>query len=231
LFLTVGNDTSLRAKKAVEGTDIPVLVASFHRPAETGLVKSLVMPGGNVTGVAGLDRTEKALEWLKVLTPGLKKVFLPYNPDDSVSVISLPGLDMAASQPDIEILYQKVHSVEEAIAAIKKLPKDVKALFIIPSPTLNPRNSEINQAAIGRGIATGSHIALEGGIMVTLATDFFLIGKQTSRLAHQIRRGVKPADIPFETSDVFLTINLKTAKRIGIHIPDDIIAQANTIIR
>jgi putative tryptophan/tyrosine transport system substrate-binding protein len=231
MLLTVGNESALRAKKAVEGTGMPVLVSSFHRPVESGLIASMTRPGGNITGVAGLDRAAKALEWLKIIIPGLKKVYLPYNPDDAVSVISIAGLDKAASQMGIELVFQKVHSVEETVTAIKNLPKDIKAIFMIPSPTLNSRNSELSQAAIKRGLPMGANLSLNKEVLATFATDLFDIGKHTARLADQVRLGAKPADIPFETSDVYLTINLETAEKIGLTIPDDVLAQAKTIIR
>jgi putative ABC transport system substrate-binding protein len=231
MLLTVGNPAALRAKKAVEGTGMPVLVSSFHKPIESGLISSMPHPGGNITGVAGLDRASKALEWLKIIIPGLKKVYLPYNPDDAVSVVSISGLDKAAAKLGIELVLQKVHSVKEAVAAIESLPKDVKAIFRIPSPTLDPRNSELSQAAIKRGLPMGAVLQLDKEVLITLATDMYDIGKQTARLADQIRLGAKPADLPFETSDVFLTINLKTAEKIGLAIPYNVLAQAKTIIR
>jgi putative tryptophan/tyrosine transport system substrate-binding protein len=231
LLLSVGYEASLEVKKAVEGSDLPILVCFFRGPVESGLIKSFAHPGGNITGVAGMDRTAKALEWLKAINPGIKKVFLPYNPDDRVSAFSNSEIEEATSQLGIEVVFKKVHSVEETVTAIINLPKTVQAVFLVPSPTLNPGSRELCQAAISRGLTTGSSIALDEAVLATFTDDICAVGKETARLAHQIRLGAKPADLPFETSDIFLTVNLKTAEKIRLNIPDYILAQAKTIIR
>jgi len=231
MLLTLGNHASLRAKKAVDGTDMPVIFCGCNRPITAGLIETMAHPGLNITGIAVADSAPKALEWLKAVTPGLKKVYMPYNPDDGISMVSLSGLDEAASHLGLEFIHHKVHSVEEAVAGIENLPKDVGAIFRIPSPTLDSRNSELSRAAIKRGLPVGARLPLDKEVLVTFATDLYDTGKSAARLANQIRLGVKPADIPVETADAFLTINLKTAEEIGIHIPNDILVQAKIIIR
>jgi len=231
MIFSVGYETSLEAKKAVEGADIPVLVSFFRAPVESGLIKSFTHPGGNITGVAGMDRSAKALEWLKTIIPGFKKVFIPYNPNDTVSIFSVSELERKASQIGVEVDLRKINSVEEAVAAINTLPKTVQAVFLIPSPTLNPRSRELCEAAISKGLITGASIVLDGSVLATFSDDAYEVGKQTARLAHQIMLGIKPGEIPFERSDVYLTINIKTAERIGLNIPDSILLQAKKIIR
>jgi len=231
MLLAVGNDSALRAKKAVEGTDIPVLAAACSRPVEAGLIKDMRRPEGNMTGVTSAGTISKALEWMKLIIPGLKKVYVPYNPEDEVSIVSLSGLDNVASKLGINLAYHKIHSVEEAIEGIKKLSGEGNAVYIIPSPTLNPGGSELSRAAINKGIPLGASVPLDNDVLITLSSDLDVMGKQTARLAHEINQGVKPVNIPMETSEVFLTINLKTAAKIGLQIPDDVLIQARAIIR
>jgi len=230
LLLAAGNEMSLQARQLVKGTDTPVIFGPTSMPVENGLVERLNHPGGNLTGIRIANNISKALEWLITIAPGAKKVYLPYNPDDTVSVAALSDLDKTASQLGIELVLHKVHSIEETITAIENLPEDVDAIFMIPSPTLNTRNIELSQAAIKRGIPMGAAIQLDDAV-VTLTNDFFDAGKKMARLAQQILHGAKPADLPVETSEVFLIINLKTAEKIGLHIPDDVLLQAKTIIR
>jgi len=231
LLLAVANEPAIRAKKALGGTDIPVLAAACMKMIETGLVKNLKHPGGNITGVRVAETTSKALEWLVKIIPNARKIYLPYNPDEDVSVISLPELSKTASQLGVELVLHKIHTVEETIAAIECLPGDIDAIFRIPSQTLSPRNSELSLAAIKRGIPIGASLPQDEAVLVTFASDRFEIGRQTARLAHQIREGVKPSDLPVETAEAFLTINLKTAEKIGINIPYDILMQAKKIVR
>jgi putative ABC transport system substrate-binding protein len=221
LILTVGNLPALRAKQAVEGTDMPVVFGAVTDPVGEGMVESISRPNGNLTGTqVGLE-IPKALEWLVTITPGASKVYVPYNPDDEVSLAILAGLEKAPSQLGIEFVLGEVHSVEEAVAAIESLPEDVDAIFRIPAPTLDPRNDELSQAAIKRGLPMGSCLPLDEAVLLTLGADLFKVGKQTSRIAHQIRQGIEPAELPVETGEVFMIINLKTAKAIGLDIPDN----------
>jgi len=231
MFLTLGNNTSLLAKEALKETEMPILISACNKPIKYGLIESMSYAGGNITGVIVADSGPKALEWLLMIVPGAKKIFLPYNPDSKISVISLEGLDKASSQLGIEIVYHEVHSFEETIAAIENLPEEIDAIFRIPSPILDSRSSEISQAAIKKKIPLGARLELDDAVLMTYAADLYEVGRQTARLADQIRQGIRPADIPVETSDVFLTINLNTAEKIGLSIPDGILAQANKIIR
>ena len=104
-------------------------------------------------------------------------------------------------------------------------------MFRIPSPTLDPGNAEISRAAIKRRLPIGARVNLDEDVLLTFATDLFYMGQQTARLAHQIRLGVHPGDLPVEMSDPVLTINLRTAGEIGLEIPGSILTQAKNIIR
>lgn len=222
---------AVHAKQAVAGTDTPVVFGVVSRPVERGIVESIGHPGGNLTGIQSGYEIPKALEWLVTIIPKAKKVYVPYNPDDELSVMFLAALDKAASQLIIELLPDETYSVEEAVAAIENLPGDIDAIFRIPSPTLDPRNSELSQAAITQGLPMGAGHPLDKAMLLTYAADFFEMGKQAARLAHQIRQGSKPADLPVETAEIFITINLKTAEAIGLDIPDEVLLQADTIVR
>jgi len=231
LLFTVGNLTALRAKQAVEGTDMPVVFGSVFNPIDEGVVESIARPGGNVTGVQNPNAVAKTLEWLLKITPGLDKVYMPYNPDDAVSMTVLPGVEAASSRLGIELMSEKVRSVEETVAAIESLPEDVDAILRIPSPTLDARNNELSQAAIKRGLPMGAAVELDEAVLLTVAGDFFGIGKQAARLAHQVLQGTKPADLPVETGNFISTINIKTADAIGLYIPDDLLRQVDNLIR
>ena len=96
---------------------------------------------------------------------------------------------------------------------------------------LDPRNNELSQAAIARGLPMGSTVPLDEAVLITLGADFFGMGTQGARLVHQVLQGTEPADLPVETGEFLIAINLKTAEEIGIDIPDEILEQADTVIR
>jgi len=225
------NETAMAAKNAVKETDIPVLAIACIRPVETGLVKSLAHPGGNVTGIQIADSLSKGFEWLVAITPNAKKIYLPYNFDRMVSTSSLDQVKKTASQLGVELVLQKINSVEEAVAAIEVLPEDIDAIYWLPSMAIGSNGIKLSNAAIKRGLPMGSGVILDDSVLMTFTIDLFEMGKQAARLANQIHQGVNPGDLPVETSEVYLTINLKTAEKIGLKIPDDILAQAKKIIR
>ncbi|HEX9922857.1 MAG TPA: ABC transporter substrate-binding protein [Anaerolineae bacterium] len=231
LIFTMGTLPASRAKQAVQGTDIPVVFGPVINPVEEGIVDSIRQPGGSVTGVQNGITIGKALEWFLTAVPEATKVYVPYHPDDDVAVTSLVLLREAASVLGIELVLGEVHSQEEVIAAIEGLPEDT-SIFIIPTPSLEPIGDFI-KVATEQGIAVGStnHSHLEKGALLTFGSSFFPLGKQAARMVDQALRGTKPADMPVETAEFFLNINLQTAAALGLEIPDEVLGQANTIIR
>jgi putative ABC transport system substrate-binding protein len=231
ILLTIGNMPAMRAKQAVEGTDVPVVFAAISNPVGEGLVESISHPGGNLTGAqVGLE-VPKALEWMATIVPNARKVFLPYNPNDPVSVMFLKLLAPYALQLDIELVPAEVHSVEETVAAIGYLSPEISAIFRIPSPTLDIRNNELSRAAIDANLPMVAGHPLDEDVLLTFSSDLLDVGKRSARIACQILDGIKPADLPVETAEVRMVVNLKTAMAIGLNIPDMILRQADQVIR
>lgn len=231
LFLTAGNTATIRVKKAVEGMGVPILMTAALRPIRDGLVESLGRPGGNVTGVRVVDTALKTLEWLVKTSSEIKKVFIPFNPDDTVSWRTLEGLNEKAAQIGVELVLGELHSVEAAREAIEHLPEDMDAILRIPSPTFDMRNSELSRAAIRRRVPMAASLPLDDAVLLMCTTSVFDAGRQNARLAHLIFTGAKPSELPVETADPFLSINLGTAEKIGLYVPGDILIQAQKIIR
>jgi putative ABC transport system substrate-binding protein len=230
LLVTTGDKTALRAKEIVAGSDMPVLFSSSPWPVALGIVESLKHPGGNMTGVRFADTTPKALELLKSIKPGLKKIFVPYCPDDVVSVSQLSMLNQTAVQMGLELVVREVKSVEEAVAEIEVLPEDVGGIFMIISPTLNAGHYELGLAALKRGVLSGS-IIHDDVVLLSLVPDLRGAGKKMAHIANQILMGQRPGDLPVETPEVMLRINLRTAEQIGVSIPEVVLAQAADVIR
>jgi len=230
LLLVVGQEVTTQAKFLVGGTELPVLFSGTAWPVESGFVESISHPGGNMTGVRFADCVPKALELLGAIG-GIKKAYLPYNPNDVVSIMAMKGLDETAGRFGIELVTVEIFSVEEAAKAIENLPEDIDAVFRIPSPTLDHFNDKLSSAAIKRGLPLVAPILLDDAVLVTIGNDEYNIGAKLARQAQQIEHGVKPRELPVETAEIFLTVNLDTAEKIGRRLPDEILAQAKKIIR
>jgi putative tryptophan/tyrosine transport system substrate-binding protein len=231
LLLTMGTLPTRMAKQAVEGTNVPVVFGPVINPVDEGLVESITRPGGNVTGVQNGTTIPKALEWLLKLAPRARKVYVIYHPRDAVSQTAMRTFPEIAASLGFELVTRPVQSREEAFAIVAKLPRDA-AIFAVPAPSLDPV-SGLFAAAIERRIPVAANIAgyAGKGALLTYGPSLLAMGKQAGRLADQIFKGAKPAELPVETSEYFLEINLGTAKLIGLDIEDTTLRQANNIVR
>jgi putative ABC transport system substrate-binding protein len=231
LLLTLGTQPTLAAKKATAGTTIPVVFAPVLDPVAIGVVASITRPGGNLTGVRNGGTIPKSLEWLHKVAPRAGTIYAIYHPKDAVAQTATRNLSTLAPPMGIDLVLVEARSPEEAIAAIERLPK-AAAIFFVPVPSLEPL-APLVHAASRRGIATGAnlHRSPETGVLVTYAADWFSMGQQAARLADQILKGAKPADLPVETGEHSLRIDLKTATAIGLDISDEILRQADLVIR
>jgi len=229
LFIT--GQPTLRAKKLLAGTNIPIVFSAAGYVRESGLVENITHPEGNITGVQVANTLEKAIDWLKTVKPDAKKIYIPYNPDDINSGLNLAFINNNKIKLGLEFIDGKVFTVEEAVSAIEKLPEDIDAILRFSSPTLDYGNNRLSAAAIKRRIPMISSVPLDEDVLLTFTSDFYKIGRQAARLAHQVRQGVKTSDLPIETAEAFMTINLKTAQKTGINIPDIVLVQAQKIIR
>jgi putative ABC transport system substrate-binding protein len=232
LLLTLGTAPTVQAKQATEGNKIPVVFTPVIDPVGEGIVESTGHPGGNITGIETPNALSKALEWLLTLAPA-SKVYVPYHPDDAVSVTTITVIREAAPQFGVEVMADEVNTPEDVVAAIESLPEDTVVL-LVPVPSLEPGLDDYAKVALERGVVIGSYhpAYMRYGVLVNYSVNTYDMGVQASRLADQILRGgVAPADLPVETADAVLTINLATANAIGLEIPDDVLLQANNVIR
>jgi putative tryptophan/tyrosine transport system substrate-binding protein len=230
MMLAFGYQAALKSKEAIKETDKPLIVSVVKSSDLLEITGDPQSP--NITGVGITFHADKTLEWLKAVSPELKKVLVPYNPLDSVSADDIAHrLEKVGSEIGIEIIPAEVNSAEEAAARIESSPADVGAVLRIPSSSLDDKNEQLSRAAIKRGVPMAASLQLDKDVLLTFASDLNDMGKQSARLAQQILLGVRPSDLPIETAEVYLTINIGTAGKIGLHIPDKVITQANKIVR
>jgi putative ABC transport system substrate-binding protein len=231
VFLTLGTLPTLAAKQATANTDIPVVFAPVINPVEEGVVSSLTRPSGHVTGVQNGDALPKAMEWLHKIVPQATQVHVIYHPQDSVARTATQSLSAIASALGVELVVNVAHNHEEAQSVIATLPNEA-AIFLVPTPSLSPL-SVLIEAAINRGIAVGADnpVNFKAGGLFVYTADYAAMGQQAARLTDQIFKGTQPADLPVETAEYFLRINLQTAKAINLDIPDEILRQASSIMR
>jgi putative tryptophan/tyrosine transport system substrate-binding protein len=232
LILSITTPATLAAKQAAAGNGPPV-VFIVTDPVGAGIVSSMQHPGGNITGVAFGLQEGRRLEWLVRIAPEIRQIYVPYNPNDQSPVLALKMVRNTVAELGVELITREVYDSETLNDAILNIPDEADAVFLLPDSLVATRLPDIVTTATARNLpVSGANISVvkNNQVLTSFGFDQSLCGKQAARLADQIFKGTKPADLPVETAEFYLAVNLKVAKTIGLTIPDEILRQTNTII-
>lgn len=233
LIFSVSTPATLAAKKVTASNNIPVVFGVLTDPLGAGVVNSLAQPGGNITGVTFGPQEVQRLEWLTKITPDVKQVYIIYNSNDNSAKLALKTATETAAALGLEIIAREARDPNEITAALTDFPDDVDAIYLLPDSQTEAKLADILAVANTHRLPTSvaNVDRVEAGPLYSYAMKLGPTGQQAARLADQILKGIKPADLPVETTEFFLAINLKTAQAIGLTIPDSILSQADTIYR
>lgn len=231
MILTMTNPAAKMAKKVTKGMDVPVLFILFD-PVDAGIINSIKQPAGNLTGIKVRGSTQKSLEKLLQLKPGIKNIHVPIAFDTKAARQSLKDLRQAASKLKVTLTVAEVTNREELLQNLTQMPEDIDAIFILRSILVSESVQDIVEAAKKRRIPTAAARGMyKQGVTITFGAEFNSMGAQASRLADKLLKGTKPRMIPIEACEYYLGLNLKTASESGIEIPDELLNQADYIIR
>ena len=234
LIATFGTPPTIAAKRAT--TTIPIVMIGVGDPVGAGLVSSFNRPGGNITGntILGPEVAGKRLQLLKEVIPSLSRVAFLWNPDNASHPAQLAELRVAVETLGIKLLPVAVLSPDEFDRAFAEMVRERADAFLMT-------NDPFHQLSIGRiidflannrlpGMFLTREIVAAGGLMSYGASvpDLFRRG---AVYVHKILQGTKPADLPVEQPVKFdLVVNLKTAKAIGLSIPESFLLRAGEVI-
>ena len=215
---------------------VPVVMAGSPDPVAFELVASLARPGGNVTGVAdspGRDLEGKRLELLKETVPRMSRVAVIL---DSASRLDItPTKDAAHALGLALILSPETATPTEFHNSFSLIARKGAQAVYAPETPINVRHGElIVDLAIKHRLPTmyGSREFVEHGGLMSYGPKFSELFRRAAFYVDRILRGTKPADLPVEQPSVFeLVINLKTAKRIGLTIPPNVLVRADGVIK
>jgi putative tryptophan/tyrosine transport system substrate-binding protein len=234
VIVAAGTLAPLAAKQA--STTIPIVMTSAGDPLESGLVASLAQPGGNVTGLSLMmgDVSGKRVELLKELVPGLARVAVLWNATNPYSTAVFKETEDAARTLAIDVQSLGVKDPADFASAFELArQKRPEALFTIDDPlTLSQRDPILSFAAAQRlpAIYGVREFATAGGLMAYGASvpDLY---RRAAAYADKILRGAKPSALPVEQPTKFdFVINLKTAKAIGLVVPQTLLVAADEVI-
>jgi len=233
LIFSITTPATQAAQRATASNNIPVVFGILTDPVGAGVVDSLIHPGGNITGVTFGPQEEQRFQWLTKIVPSAKRVYVIYNPSDNSAVLALKTITVTADKIGIEIVAREAPTLEEIDAALADTPEDVDALYVLPDSQTESKLEDILAVANARHLPTSvaNVDRVADGPLYSYAMKLEPTGRQAAHLADQIFQGIKPADLPVETTEFFLAVNLKTAQAIGLEIPDEVLEVANTIVR
>ena len=235
VIVTSGGTPPALAAKSATAT-IPIVFASVGDPVRVGLIASLARPGGNVTGFSNIavELIPKQLELLSELVPQATVIAFLVNPNNPGTERFIGGVQEAARTKGVQLPILKARTESEIDAAFASLVElQAGALLISPEAFFTSRLDQLAALASRHAVPAiygFREFAASGGLIsygASLTANF----RQAGIYAGRILKGEKPADLPVQRPTKFeLVINLKTAKAIGLTVPQSILARADEVI-
>ncbi|HYN21938.1 MAG TPA: ABC transporter substrate-binding protein [Thermoanaerobaculia bacterium] len=234
LIYAVATSVTLAAKRATQST--PIVFYAGTDPVAFGLVESLRKPGGRLTGIHGrfTDLTAKRLQLLKEMLPRLRRVVTFYSPDNPAARESIKIGRDAARQLNVELVERPVTSVEELRVGLRALrPGEADAFFYVADAMMTSQAELIINTAKAKRLPAmfADKDSAAKGALASYGVSFYTIGRLSARHVQRILLGADPGDLPVEQVDrLHFVINLKTAKALGLTIPQSVLTRADEII-
>jgi putative ABC transport system substrate-binding protein len=235
LIVTIGGPASEAAARAT--ATIPIVTAGAGDVVGTGLVASLARPGGNLTGITdqAIELSAKRLEMLKEAVPKAVRVAVLWNADDLAMTLRYREIDRAAHTLGVTIQPLGVREPNDFDAAFSAMVRDrPDALFLVTdSLTILNRRRVLEFAAAYRipAMYEFSFLVRDGGLM-SYGPDLDDSFRRAAFYVDRIFRGAKPGELPVEQPIRFyLVVNLKTARALGLTIPQSILIRADEVIQ
>jgi putative tryptophan/tyrosine transport system substrate-binding protein len=233
----VGNTTLVVAALRQATSSIPIVFAGLNDPVGQGFISSLAHPGGNITGFTLIDfpMIGKWLDMLKDVTPDMSRVALMFNPETAPYYdVYLRSFERESGSNAIEVMATPVNGaaqIETTIANLSQNPSS--ALIVAADPFLFVQRDVIMRLAAKHcvpAIYPLRQMVLEGGLM-SYGPDTADITRRAASYVDRILKGEKPAELPTQTAVKFeLVVNVKTAKSLGLNIPEHFLQLADEVI-
>jgi len=234
VIVTAGTPATSAAQKAT--TTISIVMGSVADPVGNGFVKSLARPAGNITGLANMsgDVSPKQLEMLLSMVPKLSRVALLVNPTNAANLKSLEIVQAAGQKRGVEILRADARTPQEIDNAFSWIRRqNAGALMMWTEPLFLQQKSQIAELTAKHRLPAmgGDRIYSEAGVLMSYGPNIADQYRRAATYVDKIFKGAKPADLPVEQPTKFeLVINGKTAKALGLKIPQALLISADKVI-
>jgi len=227
---------AIEAAKRATST-IPIVMATAADPVGSGLVASLARPGGNVTGLSALstDLAGKRLQLARELVPTATRVAVLAHHGTSATRLFLEEMRTAAQQMEVQLVVQEVQAADDLPGAFAAMQRErAQALVVQITPFSADNARRIVELAAQHRLPAMYDVRsfVDAGGLVSYGPSLPEMFRRAAFYVDRILKGAKPADLPIEQPTKFeMVINLKTAKALGLTIPQSLLARADQVIQ
>ena len=232
VFLASAAPAAVAVRRAT--TSVPIVFVGVVDPVGLGLVPSLGRPGGSITGLAttSADFAGKRLELLRAIVPSLRRVAVLWHPANPSNPIQLKGAQAAARALGMRLEPVSIEGPNDFDSASKAVP-GTDGLLFLESPLFTTHRARLAELAARSRLPAiyGQREYVEVGGLMSYGTHFKDLYRRAAWFVDKILKGAKPGDLPVEQPTNFeLVINLKTAKALGLTIPQSLLQRADQVI-
>jgi putative ABC transport system substrate-binding protein len=231
------NNVAIRAAKKATQT-IPIVMVTSVDPVEAGYVESFARPQGNITGLANLGRdlSAKRVELLKQLFPKMSRVGILWDADGPGPKVALKEYEEAARGFKLEFHSLEIHGPNPDLAGVFRAAKTarVDALVVVSNPLMVQNAKQVFELAANYRLISMTEEAryVDAGGLISYGANTADLYRRAAEYVVEILKGAKPGDLPVKLPSKFeIFVNLKTAKQIGVVIPQQVLVQADKVIK
>lgn len=232
IIVVLGGDMVPFARESTK--TIPIVMLTSQDPVEAGIVETMARPGGNLTGVAfaSAETAGKRLQFLREAMPGLTRLAVLWNPDHADGEYRITAA--AASSLGMHVQSLEVGSPDGFDAAFQKIMAwRAEALIVVSSRLMSLNRDRIIEFTIKQRLplVSGWGPWVTSGALMSYGPDLNVLVRRMPSYVDKIVKGARPAELPIEQPTKFeLTVNLKTARALGVTIPPSLLLRADQVI-
>jgi putative tryptophan/tyrosine transport system substrate-binding protein len=232
VIVPISTPSAIAVVRATIG--IPVVFAAVTDPLGSQLVRDMHAPGGNVTGVSDLSPVITHINLIQSITPGAHTIGVLFNPLESNSHTLVYLMKKAAMGVNMTIVEAPARKSSDVLAAVQGLVGKADVIFVPTDNTIVAMFDTVVKVGVDNGmpVYAGDIDAVKRGAIAAIGLDYYNVGWQTGNIVVRILRGGKPGKIPVAVAEkTNLYVNPTIAKEMGLTIPEDVVSQADEVVK